>query len=284
MGNDFSGSHFRGPFGRRPSGDGKILEPEDRKSAEGADSVRRKTERLVILIMRQFGGRTGILTVAVCIAIGTVVCAEVVKYWNDPRFRLEDPRYLVARRALVTGNAVSFLDFGLSPDVGADADALTDQDVEILKGAKMASPLAVGEVLTRRHLAIPEGRPRLGARIPKGMRAYVVHPFEPPALRTGDKVDIVLSPGSALDTPLILVEGATILDAGFRGEQFEAVLAVTAEEIQVVEKGKQRGKLKLALRHPDDIPRRLTRERVRRARRIKSNSVEILTDQDPEGK
>ncbi len=225
------------------------------------------------------------LTAIVPIVVGLVICLEVRSGIGRRRReeRIEDPRYLVARRELPAGQPVTAIDFTFASKAAlgeAPPGALTDQELHLLHGATTRAPLRAGECLTRaavRSIAAPE---TLSKKVPRGMRAYSIDPGGTLELSAGDHVDVLLSPHDEKDAPFVLVEGALILKPATDGE---VVVAVSSAQIQILEKARRQGKLTVALRNPmDDSPGRpeSNGSRGQRRRRPAGNhrSIEIFSE------
>lgn len=211
--------------------------------------------------------------------VGAVVLWEVHALLGAKERRIDEPRYLVARRPLPAGQPVTGLDFALTPaprDAASAREAVTDQDLHLVQGAVTAAPLAAGDVLTFSALDLARAPDRLGAVVPRGLRAYALRDVDALEIDGGDRVDLVLSPHDARENAMTLVEGVTVLRAR-KGEGL--IVALSAADIQVLEKARHKGKLTVALRNPMDAPpagaasgRALLRPRKR------GNRIEILSE------
>jgi Flp pilus assembly protein CpaB len=220
------------------------------------------------------------IALIVGIVTSTGICLEMWRFWATPvLYDIDSPRYLISRRSISQGTTFNSADFGAQARQGGEEvnAGVTDQDLYLVQGSEFIQPVAAGVPLTWESLKLKGGRPRLGKKIPRGMRAYVLNP-EFIAVRSGDLVDVVLTPDTVVESPFILVDAASVLEAGFRRERFEVVLALSPGDIEMVEKGKQRGKLKIALRNPDDSSHQAKRLQSSRKRPENRQSIEILTE------
>jgi len=208
--------------------------------------------------VRALGSRQRGLTLVIGGVVGLVVCLEARSIFTSQLQGIRDPRYLVARRELSAGQAVHSLDFTFSPQQNVPKGALSDQDLPLLRGSTLNRALKEGEILCIDALRLPFDNALLGTSIPRGLRAYPIHPSNSLSVRQGDRVDVQLQPESRSEMPFALLEGPLVLqvdpDADGNGSE-EVVLALSSDDIQLLEKARQRGKLTIALRNPrDDAP------------------------------
>jgi Flp pilus assembly protein CpaB len=235
---------------------------------------------------RELGRRYGGASITVAALAGLVVCFEARCLLQPRPHRIEDPRFLLARRPLPSGKPIHFLDFTASfeaPGGVAPKAALTDQDLPLLSGARLLRPLGEGEVLTLDALQLPSAPGPLGPTIPKGMRAYAIQVAGGLEVRAGERVDVVLGEGENPDeVPLTLLEAALVLAVREQeGTGRELVLAVAAEDIPPLEKASQKGKLNIALRNPGEAsPSRPPRARRSPGRAPRSRpKIEIFSEE-----
>jgi Flp pilus assembly protein CpaB len=214
--------------------------------------------------------------------VGVAIAAEV-SGWHETQ-RISDPRYLVAKRDLHTGEALGLTDFGLATRgaLGGQVPpgSITDQDLELVRGAWLESDLTEGEVLTLSALRSPSQRLSRGA-IPAGFLAYPLRAESSLPVLKGDQVDLILRPDLREESPETLVENARILTVERSAEPGEAptlILALRQEDVELVEKAQQRGKLRLALRSPKDASRGSRHKRRRTSARRSHSRIEILTE------
>jgi Flp pilus assembly protein CpaB len=227
---------------------------------------------------QKFGKKQGWVTGVVAVGAALAICLEVNSYLSGREIALIESRYLVARRDLPEGFPVNFLDFIAVArsrlKVALPKGALTDQDLHLLKGAIFRSAVSEAEVLCLDQLQLSSRWVGLGSAVPKGFRAYPLHPLNPLPVGQGDKIDILPVSGPDSGTPL--VEGVLVLQAGFRDPDFEVIVALSSPDIELLEKGQQKGKLSIALRNPHEAPsaRRQGKPRSRKAK----STVEIWSE------
>jgi Flp pilus assembly protein CpaB len=223
------------------------------------------------------------LTAIVPILVGIVVCAEAASLLSAKTRRIEEPRYLVARRELPAGQPVTSIDFTLADAGGLGGEvppgALTDQELHHLKGAATRTPLKAGQCLTRDDVRWPDPPEPLAKAVPRGLRAYSLDGDPGLEIRAGDRVDVVLNPSDEKSPPFPLVEAALVLRIGRQGD---LVVAVSSPQIQLLEKAKRQGKLTVVLRNPsDDSPLQsgIGARRARGPRPQKGrHSIEVLSE------
>lgn len=201
-------------------------------------------------------GRRLIVTALAATASLLVMTWIAGKLTSRKDFAITEPRYLITRRALPQGNPAHFLDLTAVPRSQVEGDlpagALTDQDLHLVKGATFRQAMAARSFITVAMLHLSANVSHLGSTIPKGLRAYSLRPANELKVAPGDRVDIFVNPADARELPIILADGAPVLQAGTRDGIFEVVAAVSAEQVEWLEKGKQRGKLNIALLNPQD--------------------------------
>jgi Flp pilus assembly protein CpaB len=122
-----------------------------------------------------------------------------------------------------------------------------------LKGARLTQELGEGKALSWDVISLPDPVLPLGARVPRGLRAYSLNPSNRLEVGPRDYVDIMFNPRGSDDFPAVVVEGARVLAVDPRKEPFEVVVAVTRHDIQLMEKALQKGTLKIALRNSQEI-------------------------------
>lgn len=199
--------------------------------------------------------RPQILKAAAAIGVGAVLCG-IPRWWapGSPA-GIAEPRYLSFRRSLEAGHPLQFSDLKLLPPralAQPPAGALTDQDLSILRGATVATAVAEGAIVTFVDLELRGDSVRLGRKVPIGMRAFALPLEASMRLQATDYIDIL----SAAET---LVEGALVLSVQRSEEGGQIWVALGPEEVGAVEKAVQTGKLKVALRNPEDKPSRRTK-------------------------
>lgn len=221
------------------------------------------------------------VTAAIGLVTSVGICFELSKIYSKPDlFDINTPRYLVSRRDIDSGTIFSPADFGARAEPSENkpvADGITDQDLYLLQGAELTKEIVQGTRLTWPCVKLKGNASRLGPKIPHGMRAYPLNPEFLP-VRPGDRVDIVLTPNAVTESPFIIVDAALVLASGYRREIFEILIALSPAEIEWVEKGKQKGTLKIALRNPDDRSARPRRPEAKRTPNKQVRPIEILTE------
>ncbi len=193
----------------------------------------------------------------------------------------EGPRYLVMRRSLPVGSSIGLADVTTRSVAQSGArpaeETLTDQDLEVLKGATLKEALSHGDYVTWNNIEPGVAVSGLGVRVPPGKRAFVLPLNAKLRVRRGDRVDVICTPREDREFPRVLVEGALVIDMAKTGSSVDVVLALSQTDIETVEKGRQTGTLNLALRNPsEETPK--SRKRYPTARTAPNKRVEIWSE------
>ncbi len=191
---------------------------------------------------------------------------------------IEVPRLLALKRDLSEGTTLSLLDVVVRLKGSHDVSdgVLTDQDLGSLRGATLKMGVSKGEWLTWEK--IDTANVSLSGKIPSGKRAYLVTLPTLLRARRGDRADILFTPRDVKESPLVLVEGASILEIGRTSEGTEIVMALSQAEIETVEKARQTGKLNLALRNPSDESKSMRKARPKKYRKAIRPGVEVWAE------
>lgn len=197
------------------------------------------------------------VTAAIAVIVGLIVCFEASSLFSKKKPSINSPRFLVARRDLPSGHPISLVDLALAGERSLKEmprGAMTDQDLHLLKGAYLKQAISEGSVVALDALNLSASVTGLGVAVPKGKRACRLRAESGMEVRPGERIDILLVPKNIHDMPILLVEGALIIQAGeARGEEpRNLVVAVSRVEVAILEKAEQRGKLKIVLRNPGD--------------------------------
>lgn len=211
--------------------------------------------------------------------LAAFVCFEIRHLVGQP-FDLSMPRYVICRRDLFPGYRVSLRDFSFIPSKQVPGkiplDALTDQDLELLRGATLRTRMNSKAVLTLGDLHIDNPNSRFSPSIPKGYRAYLVGGLQiPSVLSPGDQVDVVFTPANGDGGSRTIFEGIKVLKSRTVGEETAVLLALPPTFVPVLEHVKNRGKVSLTLRSRSDFLAEPVAERVGRSR---ARKVEILQE------
>ena len=191
------------------------------------------------------------LSTLVPLIVGVIICIEVRAYFSA-KSSIEEPRYLVARRNVPAEQPITSIHFTLvTQSASSDPipkDALTDQDLYLVKGGFTNTALRTGQPLTLSMVNLPSSPEALGKLVPRGMRAYTLRETDTFDVRPGDRVDIHLNPSDERAYPVTLAEGIAVL----RTTPSELIVAVTSSQIQLLEKGRRKGRLTIVLRNPQE--------------------------------
>jgi len=162
-----------------------------------------------------------------------------------PDRSVETPRYLVAERGLPAGHplGVKDMDLKIVGEETVPAGAYTDKKLHWVLGRRLLTDVSAGDWIREETLE-GEGH-SLSRRVPDGFRAYSLIVESRLPVAAGDRVDIVFRSDTAGEIPVTLMEGAEILDADL--DQEKLVLAVRPNEVPLLEKARQSGKLTVAL-------------------------------------
>jgi len=226
-----------------------------------------------------------VCVVTTAVVVGLIVCFEARVLLRSSKASIKDPRFLMVRRALDQGHAIHFMDLTLvrrSRLTGEiPAGALTDQDLPILKGAILKEPRSQGEILTLGGVQLSPAIAGLGSSVPKGKRAYLLDVPNSVQVRIGDKVDVFLSPDNPWELPMALVEETLVLQVAYREDVGQVIVALSSAEIRILEKARQKGKLTLVLRNPEDkAPSRNKSSGKFLKQAIKTPRIEVLSEED----
>jgi Flp pilus assembly protein CpaB len=209
------------------------------------------------------------LGAAIAVISGAAACWQARYLMTAEAPRISDPRYLFLVRDLPKGQPIQFADLTPGYFRGTPGElprgAVTDQDLEWVKGAVLRQAVVSGQCLTFAMLELRAGTGPIGKRIPRGMRAYELEVDRGVRVQAADSIDILSVPSRG-EAPTTLVEGAVVLAADRAGGGLAVTVALEPDEVAWVEKAAQTGKLKIALRNPDDEkpPRRPQARRGRR--------------------
>lgn len=242
--------------------------------------------RFVIKIIRQLGGRHWVLLVGVTSASLLIIGNEIWRLERERLTSLHDPRYLVANRRISEGELLTLLDFGYTLKVPesnvSETVWFTDQDLEQLKGATARREILSGAHLSWDDVSASPRRVGFSKILPKGFNAYSLVQSEPMVLRRGEKVDVLFVSQNSMGLPVLLAEEALVLDHVNGPQGSVSTLALTRDEIALMEKAKQTGKLKLSVRSSKDHPNRRVTKSLPGSRRSRPQKmrVEILSEVD----
>jgi len=199
--------------------------------------------------------------ILVACGVGAAVFWEVRSGLLARAKGLSDPRYLVAKRDLSEGLAVSFSDlsFRFADGTPVPSGAVTDQELHLLTDSKWSRGVRQGEWVTWASMRpAPAG---LGAAVPKGMRAHGVEFDASPPVFPKDRIDVLWRSEDSGQTPVALVEGAMVLRVQREAGRQSVVLALHPDDIPVLEKAVGGGKLSLSVRNPEEAPAHGSRRR-----------------------
>lgn len=189
-------------------------------------------------------------------------------------------RYIISRRALAPGINLAFQDLTVrlakrGEDVGPGV--FTDQEVEMLRGAKVLQPLAPGELVTADKVEIVAKRGGIGGEVPKGYRAYLLEAETSVPIVPGDQVDITVIPQNREFAPVTLLENNKVLTARVRDGKLQVALALRPEMIPVVEEARAAGTFRLALRSPEEAGTGAVADTPWTKKKSKSRGVEVIS-------
>jgi len=228
-------------------------------------------------VMRQLMRRPRTFLAGIALLTSICLCLE---YWAMTRRENSHGTFcLVMRRDLPEGTLLSLLDVAVAQQrsVGAPGGALTDQDLEFIRGATLKKGLSRNDVLTWASIDPPLAL-GLGRKVPQGKRAYYLPVEGGLRVRRGDAVDIIFTPRDENDSPLVLVEEALVLEVTRNNKQPETVLALSQQDIETVEKGRQTGKLNLALRNPLEKAPASRKPRKKPPPRARRRGIEVWAE------
>lgn len=172
-----------------------------------------------------------------------------------PQPQTSRPQFLVANRDVPSGAPLHSFFFGLArPDQitgGIPSDAVSDQELHLLKGTLVNLPIRQGDLLRRSHLRLAEPPKRISEQIPLGSRAYLIEVSAgATGVKSGDRIDVILSRPSA--GAVTVAENLLVLES-FEGR--EITVAVTVPELETLELARGNGTFGAVLRNPRDRQR-----------------------------
>jgi len=189
-------------------------------------------------------------------------------------------RFLIADREIPKGSELVFQDLSYVSEIQSvgNQECLTDQQLHLLSGLVSKSEIKRGDRICHDLLEY-RSEPIIGSlvsKIPPGFRAYSIRPRNSPLLRSGDKVDVFgsLEGGGSRLAPLL--EGVTVLQTRPR-----LTLAISAEDVGMIESAETEGKLTVALRNPLDkntIPKPFKPIISKKPRERNIHSIEVLAE------
>jgi hypothetical protein len=183
--------------------------------------------------------------------LALVMLSLGIHWWRraeSPSFRA--PHFLKVLHDLPAGGQFDFDDFAIVTDPTADSREFpSDQDVEQLRGGRLARNIRSGELLRWTDFESPSLQVR--RQIPPGHRAYVIQPENGWLARPGDSIDILLRPTREGEEPIVLAERVLVLQrlvASSRDHKGGGlVIAMRQRDLELLEKAKQQGKLSVAV-------------------------------------
>jgi len=155
-----------------------------------------------------------------------------------------------------SGVPVTSLHFGMV--AGSEAagelplDAVTDQELHLVKGSLVNLPLRRGDLLRRGHLKAEPTPKSLAERIPLGSRAYLLESPAAGKVRAGDRIDLNFVETTNPANVFSLGENLLVLDTNRRDEM---TLAVSSEDLETIELSRSRGRINVVVRNPEDSRR-----------------------------
>lgn len=188
------------------------------------------------------------------VTLGTVtlvvVAALLVEWlWSTPRTRsaCSVPVSEIALTAgtRLSGSMVRFHFFSDIDPVRCSTDYLTESDFDRFPW-RTVRPIESGATIRRDWVELAD---RL--ELPRGRRAVTLSVPEPTLVQAGDFVDVYTPEtdgGPVASRVLVLGRSREAFDSG----HVSLILALDPKDIRAVEKARQRGKLTIALRHPQD--------------------------------
>ena len=238
----------------------------------------------IIRLSKQWMGRRWIFLVSAFLISVMVVGGE---FWFLEKSRLRSvnaPRYLITKREIQESEPVTILDltydFERPPGEGF---FLTDQDLGIFKGASAKRRLSSGVGVRIEDLWLPGASTGVSGLVPRGFNAYEMAHEGGLPLRAGEKVDVLYVSEKKPSMPVLLVEGALVLGHRHQasGQGSETTMALTQEEIALMEKSRQMGKLIVSVKSRGDNARRRARysPRLEKPRR-QSQPIPIFSEAD----
>ncbi len=166
------------------------------------------------------------------------------------------PPVLVAKYSIRAGQTLSPSHFELIakdqlPSLPSDKSPLTDQDLGLVNGNRALIDIPQGQWLLKTHLLFQE-KGNFALRVPKGYRAYALPFLQSLPVQPGDKVDILGIPKNNTRNPESLLEGILILDILNGTQKRTLTLALSPNQVPIIEAARRSGEIKFLLRNPDE--------------------------------
>lgn len=222
------------------------------------------------------------LVLVISMVVGIAVCLEASSWLNRRDPNVIYPRVLLATRDLPVGQVLTQIDLDMkSVPPPKPEGAVTDQDLHLVLGASLLHGLNAGEIISFDNLLLPANQKSFSKQVPRGMRAYSFEPENNIPTRVGDYVDIYLVKDRSEAGATLLTEGVQVLALKGR-EQGAATLlvAVMADDLPVLEKGRQLGKLIISLRNAEDFRKKgkLTRRSIDDLSQKRKQTVQLISE------
>lgn len=222
------------------------------------------------------------LVFAITLVVGVGVCLEAVSWMRRQDPNVIYPRVLLSSRSLPENQILSQLDLKMeSVPPPKPQGAVTDQDLHLVLGARLTRPIAAGELVTFDMLLIPSTQRGVSKKVPKGMRAYSFEPSNRVPIRVGDRIDIHLVKEKGGEAATLLTEGVLVLAMNSEEDRKQSLLvAVAVDDLPVLEKGQQLGKLIITLRNPEDFEgeNKPSRRRAPNLFKKKSPGIQVISE------
>jgi len=189
-----------------------------------------------------------------------------------------EARLIAAKRDLEPGAVLGIADLTVSYVPEAHSRPLgsfSDQEVQNLVGAIVTESLRTGDVITTANIHLRMSS--FAEKVPKGMRAFSIETEEVLPFAVGDRVDIqVIDPNNPVESNEV-IESRKILGIHQSDNHQQVVVAVNTTEAMRLNAQKQKSKLHLILRNPQDDSKTSLRQRSRSVRR-KLKRIEIIEE------
>lgn len=158
---------------------------------------------------------------------------------------------LAFKSSLPAGTLLQSHHFSMKSTVGS-SDYFNLADLPQLVGATVITDVREGEIVTREKIKLSIQNSGLSALIPKGLRAHTLLLQKIPPLRRGDYVDVFLPPYKGTGETSLIVERVKILEVRRVDSFFEVTLVLSPQEIEFLERARQKGPPFLVIRNPHE--------------------------------
>ena len=171
---------------------------------------------------------------------------------------IETPRVLIANKELKAGNRVYFSDLELRSQNDLvnmkRKHFITDQELPLIQDKKLLCDVKKNEPLVFGCFSWQSDKKRL-IEIPQGKRAVFLPTESLYWVEPGGKVDVVLNSLENIREQPLVIENVLVLSVEADKEPVGVTIAVSPEEIELIQTKLPSSRIALAIRNPKDKKR-----------------------------